>query len=111
MMPTYQRTPYGFIRLEFEDGRAVEFDGEGDSDQASTYRADVKAGATVLDAPPLPDPGPTRDERLLDAVSKASAVVDTALDASPDFTAKQKLVLKMLLKGAFGKLGDAIRGG
>lgn len=69
---------------------------------APEYVRWVQAGNTAQDATPLPEDGPSRDERLLAAVDAAK----TAVTASKSFTAEQAAVLPAVFDG----LGSAITG-
>lgn len=65
------------------------------------YLADVENGAEVLPADPLPEPGPSRDDKLRGAVQAALTDVDKAgLDGKT----------AAALKAVVGRLGAALGG-
>lgn len=106
----YKHTNFDTLELHHGDGQVTVITPDPKSGEYRRYLEWVATGNTAAAADPLPEPEPTRDDRLTLAVEKANETVDTALDDSPDFTPRQKVVLKTILKGAFNKLGAAVRG-
>ncbi len=99
----YQLLPDGGV-LRLADGTCIPED-HGNTDYRA-YLAWVADGNEPAADAPLPDPGPTRDERLLDAVDQAKTDVTEAVKAGI-FTQQQALALASV----FDKLGQAIAGG